>query len=623
MPKPDVDQLVADANKLQTERFQKRDTMLKTKAAERFNQTAVDVPSAYRKTAHQHESSVIEDEGRQIATLVYAMPVPHIPPAVPEDQPATTTEEKFLIACHAEAESVFGPVWWQNTVAQTHDNIAWLYAGWRKVPYKGQPSPPDEADMQAQMDFALKNDRYKRDQGVKGFIDYRYVPTNTAYPQGNIYDPDRFYEIKEVPERDLMDAYGVTKNSDGSYSKITEATTSPAGYAPSASGSETMVKVVEYWDREWCLIVAEQTKTKWMGTRQVKTGFLLTEWEHGWGRVPYFARPAYVTDQLAEDKKFAGPLDAVYTEMPSHKRLRVMGFSVAYQTAFSPLQIITKEQGDLILDENQKALTFLELEPGKARQMAPGQQIMTIPQSPEVRNLFEEISASQARIEHYSLSPVSKGVAPGADTANAALSNLHRFQLSTLDPMAQQASRQASAMYRFWLERIQEMQERVYVFDEGNDQYLSLGPDEIVSVNVQAKVTPDQGQFALLIEKHAAELKQLGLITLQDMYTMWGKENPEEYVLELKAEKLAESLEPVVNQQIINDLGMMDAVNAMIQQNAQSGSARDAVAGLMNKVGDMNPTGQGSGSAGQPRDNGVRSPVVSETTQPQLTSGGA
>lgn len=617
MPKPDPDQIIEDARKLQTDRFQRRDQMLKDRVAERFNQTTVDVPAAYAKTAHQHVSSVIEDEGQQIGTLVHATPVPHITPGVPEDQPLTTKMEKFLMAWWDETEAVFGPIPWMGTLAQIHDNITWEYVGWRKVPYKGQPTPPAPEDLADMIEYGVQNDRFKRDAGVAAYCDRRYVPTGTAYCQGNIYNPDRFYEVKQVPERDMMQTYGVVRNRDGSFSKATEdPQTVPSGYPGDQAGTETRVKIVEYWDREWCIIVAEDTKSKWLGARSVKGGFLLEEWEHGWGRVPYFARPARITDQLDEDKRFAGPLDHLYAEMPSHKMLRTMGYSVAYQTAFSPLQIVTKESGDQILDDTGTPVIFLELEPGKARQMAPGQQIQTIPQSPEVANLFQEIAASQARIEHYSVSPVSKGVSPGADTANAALSNLHRFQLSTLDPMAQQAARQASAIYRFALERIRDMGERVYVLDNGTDQYLSLSGEEIVSLNVQAKVTPDQGQFQLLIEKHAAELKQLGLITLQEMYAMWGKENPEEYVLELKAERLAEGLEPVINQQIISDLGMLDAVKAMIQANAQQGSARGAVPGLMGQVGEMNQTGTGQGAAGQPRDNGVRSPVVSETTQP-------
>ena len=623
--KPDADQLLKDAHKLKDDRFKKRDQKILDRAAERFNETVAVIPIAYRKTAQQHKSQIIEDEGRNIGTLVHAMPVVHIPNPTPQDQGKTTTSEQFCTALHDEAEKHFGPVWWQNTLAQTHDNIAWLYWGWKKVPYKGQPQPPqDETDILAGAQYALKNDQFKRDAGVRSYLDYRYVPTGTAYSQGNIYDPDRFYEIKKVPERDMLDKYGITKDSQGQYSKPTEKPdTAPSGQNQNqTSGSETMVDVVEYWDRDWCMIVVEHGRLTWMGARQVKGAFVLQEWEHGWGRVPYFARPAFITDQIAEEKKYAGPLDGVYTEMPEHKILRTMGHAVAYQTAFSPLQLTSEQDSSPILDDSGTPIAFLDLEPGKARQLAPGQKILTVPQSPEIANLFQEIAASQARIEHFSLSPAAKGISPGADTANSALSNLHRFQLSILDPMAEEAAKQASAMYRFALERVQEMGgERVYVYSDKADAYVSLSSDDIVSVNVQAKVTPDQGQFQLLIEKHAAELKQLGLITLQEMYEMWGKENPEQYVLELKAERLADMLDPVVNQQIISDLGMLDAVKAMMQANAQGGSARDAVPGLMQQTGAINNTGAGNGSGGMPRGEGVRSPAGSETTQPQLAGG--
>ena len=629
MPKPDPEQILKDATKLKDDRFKQRDADLLSRAAERFNETRIDVPAAYDKTGFRPKPKIIEDEGRQVATLVYAMPVPHVTPPTPQEQPQTTTEEKFLIALHQEAENVFGPVWWQSTLAQIHDNISWDYWGWRKVPYKGQPEPPVTENMEADegtaatADWAIKNDRFKKDEGVRSFLDYRHLPTGTAHPVGNVYDPDRFYEIKNVAERDLMDTYGITRNSDGSYSAPTkEPSTMPSG---TANASESPIRVVEYWDREWCMIVADQKPTWFDSLRGRGRAFVLAEWQHGWGRVPYFASPAIVTEQTAEDKKYIGPLDGIYTEMPEHKLLKVMGHSVAYQTAFAPLVVTSKETGDVILDDAGQPKVFVEFEPGKGRQLAPGQDVKPLGQSPEVANLFRTIAASDAQIAHYSMPAVTKGESPGADTANAALSNLHRFNLTMLDPLAQQKSRQASAMYRFALERIKEMKERVFVFDSKTDSYLSLAAEDIVSVNVEAKVVPDQGQFQLLIEKHAAELKQMGLITTQMFFEMIGKENPEEYELELYAEQVKNQLMPIIQQQIISDLGMLDAVKQMIAANQQTGSARDAVPGLMGQVGQMNPPtgapGMGQGARGQPRTEGVRSPAVQTTTRPQLTGG--
>ena len=211
MAKPDPEQILKDANKLKDDRFVKRNNMLQNRAKERFNETKIELPKAYDKTAHRHRSQIIEDEGRQIGTLVHSDPIPHIPAGTPEVQPLTTKCEKFLMAWEQECLNVFGPTRWQGTLAQVHDNISWEYVGWKKAPYAGQPKAPgDDADIVTKVEYGMKNESYKQDQGVKGYTDRRYVPTNTMYPQGNVYDPDRVYEIRRsappsmIPPKNLM-----------------------------------------------------------------------------------------------------------------------------------------------------------------------------------------------------------------------------------------------------------------------------------------------------------------------------------------------------------------------------------------------------------------------------------
>lgn len=601
-------EIMRAARRLKDERFAIRNAALKKRADERYNQTEVDVPPAYKKTTQQHQSNIISDEGRQIATLIYAMPVPHITPPTPEDQPLTTKIEQFLIAMHQELEDHYGPVWWKCTSAQVHNNIGWIYFAPKRKPYKGQPkAPPDDADMSEVADYGIKNDRFKKDAGIAAVFDYEYAITSTVLYEGNEYDPHCLYVWKEVPVSTFKKMYGDMENVTG---------------RPMDAGSaETTINVVEYWTRTDCVIFCEGRDLSWFEkVRKMEKGVvILDKWTHNWGRVPYFARPCFVSEELDEDKKFEGPLDGIYNEMPEHKRLRTMGSSIAYQTAFSPLKITTKEQGETIVDDSGNMLTFLELEPGKARQLAPGQDVAPIAQSAEVANFYAEMAASQQRLERYQLSPVSKGVSPGADTANAALSNLHRFQLSSLDPMAEQTSRQARAIYRFALERVREMGETVFAFNSKTDTYASLNADEIVSVNVQAKATPDQGQFALLLEKHAMELWLAGAITELEFHEMRGKENPEEYVVANQVERLRKTLDPVILQQVTANLGMLDAINAMIQANAQTGDARSAVPGLMQQAEGMQngqvPTGMGQGAGGQPRNPGVRMPTEDINTQ--------
>lgn len=604
-------EILAAARRLYDDHFSQRNIMLKERADERFNKTTVEIPEAYRKTTSQPKSNILDDEGRQIGTLVYAIPTPHLTPPTPQDQPATTKVEQFLIAMHQELEEANGPVWWQCTLAQVHENIGWIYFAPKKVAYKGQPKAVgDDADIEAQADYAIKNTQFKRDAGISAVFDYQYAVTGTVLHKGPVYNPHCVYIWKEVPASELKQKYGVQKSRDGAFEKVEAG--AATGYAMDTGKAEATITVVEFWDKDECVIVAQESRSTWMGTREAKGGYELTRWAHNFGRVPYFARPAFNSEQLDADKMFTGPLDGLYMEIGRFKRILARLEAVSYQTAFSPLKITTKEGNEGIMDDNGQPLAFLELIPGKARQLAPGQDVAPVGQSPEVQNLYAELAECRQAIERYTLSPVSKGVSPGADTANAALSNLHRFQLSTLDPMAKEISRQGKAMYRFALEQIKKMQETVYVLNAEEDAYLSLSAEDIISVNVQAKAVPDQGQQQLLIEKHAAELKQLGLITLEEMYTMWGKENPEEHVLNLRAAQLFEGLWPVIQQQITTDLGMMDAINAMTQAQEQTGDARNAVPQLMQQAEQMN--GMGSGSAGQPRTPGIRMAVEDVNT---------
>ena len=606
-------EIMAEARRLKDERFRVRFKTLEARADERFNRTTVDVPKAYKRTAHQHRSNLIEDEGRQIGTLVYALPTPHITPPTPKEQALTTKIERFLIAAHQELEDKNGPVWWQCTSAQTHNNLGWIYTAPKKVAYKGQPkAPKDDVDDVTFAEYTAKNERFKKDAGISAVFDYEYATTDTVLYEGGIYDPHCVYVWKQVPLLTMRKQYGVERKY-GKWTPVEKGVITTPGYAEGTSTSETMVTVVEYWDRQMCQIVVEQGN---------KDGHELTSWKHNFGRVPYFPRPAFVTDQLEEDKKFSGPLDGLHNEMPEHKMLRTMSLNIAGQISFASYQIVSKETGEVIYDDTGQPLIFLELEAAQARQLAPGQEIKIVPQSPEIGVLFQEQTASQQRIEKFSLSPVARGVSPGADTANASLSNLHQLQLSTLRPMALEASRQARAIYRFWLEQIRKGMETYYVLDQETDKYLSLNSEDIITVNVQAKVTPDQGQQQLLIEKHAMELWQVGFITEEEAHEKRGKENPEEYVKANMVERLRKTLEPVILQQVVTDLGMLDAVNQMLQANAQTGDARNAIPGLQQQAAGLDdPTGMGSGSPGQPRTPGTRMPTESINTQEAMANG--
>ena len=74
--------------------------------------------------------------------------------------------------------------------------------------------------------------------------------------------------------------------------------------------------------------------------------------------------------------------------------------------------------------------------------------------------------------------------------------------------------------------------------------------------------------------------------------------------------------------QIMALLGETQALARLIAENQQSGDAKNAVSGIMGDIrasqGSQNGNsgGMGSGSPLMPRQEGVRSPALQETTQP-------
>lgn len=615
--KPDPKQILRDAAKLKTDRFSLRDTDLMERESLRFRRKEPDVPAAYKKTATVYKTPLIQEEGRQLAATIAAFPQVHMPPPSPELQPQTTLCEQWVQAAHQELESHYGHIWDKCRQSQIHAKIGWIYLGAKRKPYDGEPAPPKDPDYDQALDYRGKQDAFKRETGIAGFIDYRHVPTQTVISVGDVANPLAIYESKNVDEQELILMYGLTRDRDGKLSKP-DLTTMPSG-EPTDSGrsyESKKLRVVEYWDREWCMIVAENGTEGW---RHRQDAFVLEEWQHNWGRVPYFAAPAFETDMLAEEHKYESPLDGIYAEAEMYNMLRTMMANLGYLTGWPSWQILTQKDGELILDDSDKPKTMVEFTPGTMLQLAPGQTVGSLPMEGG-RELQLEVQASEARLKQYSIADIAKGIAPGADTANSAITQLKRLQRSSLQPMADNSARQARQMYQFLYARVKEFGEPVYVYSKESGETMGLSGDQIPTMNIQVKVSPDTGQDNLVNEKHNAEMWQLGLIPELVVHERSGIENPEEMVRANVLERLWRVMEPQMQTQILADLGNVDAIAQLIEANQETGDARTGLPKIMEQVraAQEGNSGMGEGSPGQPRAMGVRSPAIATNTQPEF-----
>lgn len=611
---PDYDEILKTATRLRDERFGQRNKMLKERHDYRFRMVDPVVPEAYKDTNAVYKSPALDEEGKQVYALVEARPQPHIEPPTPELEQLTTLNERWLTAGDIELDATYGMCMEKSHFAQIFANIGWVYEAPRRNPYKDRPkAPKKDAPEEERTAFDDAYTQTKRDSGISGYIERRYVPTETAFPIGDVRNPKRFYEIKDVDNEELCATYNL-KYEKGTFTLPKGDGTFPSGVDEQGKAGTT--RVIEYWDDTYmCIVVPNQVGDKTYGMK-------LDEWKHNFGRVPYFACPAWENETMDEHTKFSGPLDALVAEIPHFNELMTMRRNVTYLRSYPSWQDVSREDSAAITDDNGNLKVALKYQPGQVYNTMPGHEIKNIPMEASA-DLLQEVMQADSRIKQYSLDPVARGISPGADTANSAISQLSRQQRSQLERLAKNRALQAREMYKFRLKNLRKFGERVYVYDtEGAGQEIGLSGAEVISLNVDVKYAPDTGVDNLIEEKQAAELTQLGLIPEVEFHERRGKENPGEFVLANAAERMRKTLEPVVMQQIITALGMMDAVNRMIQENAQSGDARNAVPGMVQEAAGMQqgevPTGMGSGAAGMPRTEGVRSPALQQTTQPSM-----
>lgn len=625
--RPNPQTILRDARRLKDERFSERNADLKERREYRFRKKKPKIPDAYNDTAVVFMSAEIEEQGRQVAALVYAPPVVHIPPPTPEDQALTTKGELFTHAAFQELEAANGSVGWVNTLAQIHDRFSVIYFGAKRKPYAGQPKSPETDEGLLAFDDA--NERYKKEAGISAAFDFRHVPTDSFLYVGNYRNPVEVYEWKDVDERELVAKYGLSKEPDGQLSLPKDVTTLPSG-PPAEEGTRgqaRMLTVVEYWDREWCMIVVQNVGANWRGGKD-GAALVLEEWKHGWGRVPYFCAPAFENEMLDEALRFESPLDGLYAEIPEYNNRRTMFTNTAALLSYPTWQRVTKDVNDAMLDAKGEPLVETKFKAGVIYHPKAGSEIMPVPMQVGPQ-LLQELLAMEQRIQKYSLSPVAKGESPGADTANSAITQLRRLQRSALAPLNMNQSNQYRDMFQFMYRRIRgtedgDIGETVYVYSEKAGQMVGLGPDDIVTLNIQVKVAPDTGQDNLIEEKQAAEMRKLGYLTAIGFYERIGKENPEEWVRAETLERFWINNETTLFTQVLANLGDQQAINRLIAANQQTGDARNAIPSIVEQIKagqTAQDGGMGSGSPDMPRAMGSLSPAVAQTTQPGFDGG--
>jgi len=597
---PTATQVEAFAKKMQ-ERCQKRNSQIEYRRALRWRDLPVTfgdeakgkagIPSLYRRTTVEIRSPILQYNGQEAMALLNSnAPTTAIRIGNSDNQTVATRAERWCNGGRARLEEATGARY------KTIDTQIFYYAGIRKCHPRRKywDDYPSKDDDEADEDFNKRTEAYKKGQSLLGCFEYSHIPIDTffAAPEDSHGIP-ACCEIKKVNTKELMEEFGLTV-ADQEY-----LTTAAGVSATGTDDSMRTTEVIEYWNRDFRVLVTKGKKAKEIDV-----------WEHGFGRVPYFVADAYETGETDEALRYIPLLWPLYPEVEENNRLHTMRTNVANLTGFPKWYIYNAATGQVVLDETTNEPKVYDFE-GPPNQLGPGQELRQI----ELHSGFDlqaALADSDNRLMTYALPPVASGKAPSSESAGWNTAMLRRFMISLLDPLIQGLANQEAEIDRFKLWCVKHIiGEKVYVnadVIEGSkkvgEEAIAIGPDDIEKLadyDLTVRIDPNLQLDRIPQEKHGWELVLAGGRSMRKWLEQdCGDEAPEEEMFRIDVDKMANRMwEEVFFPQMIAWAQARAAGEGVLA----GGKAEDIV-----REDEAAQSGLGKGSPGLPRTPGVGMP---------------
>jgi len=552
------------------------------------------IPSLYRRTTKEIRSPILQYNGQEAMALLSSdQATTAIRVQNSDHQNLATLAERWDAGGRARLEEKTG------ALAKTRDTQIFYYAGIRKCHprRKAWPDYPKTIEGETDANYNKRTDKYVRDQNLLACFEYYHVPIDTFFadPEDSHGIP-RCCEIKRVPEKETLEEFGFSRTKDGEYLK-----TGP-GVATDKDDPSRTCEVIEYWDRNYRVIVVKGTKK----------AAELDVWEHPFGRVPYFVAPAFETGETDEAKRYIPLLWPMYPEVEENNRLHTMRLNILNLTAFPKWYIKIAATGAYVLDETTGEPKTWDLE-SPPNQLGPGQELTQV----FLTSSFDfqaAVKDSDDRLRQYALPPVASGKAPSGESSGWNTANLHRFMVSLLGPLVDGLASQEAEIARFKLWCVKHViGQKVFVNADVMDgkrkvgeEAIALGPDDITKLgdyDLTIRIDPNLEMDRIpQIQAGWVRVKEGGQSFRQHLEVDCGNEAPEEEMFRIDVEKTANWMwETVVTPRI---QAWIDARNP-IEGVLSGGSAEQIV-----REDQQSEVTIGKGSPGLPRAPGVRMPAA-------------
>jgi hypothetical protein len=349
------------ANALRSD-FKKRDALYAFIDTVLFQETSIDIPDAYRKTALEIHSPMAPHIANTVAAALTTNPLTiQFRPIAFGDvaQANATLREHFFEASWKRQEQeanrqllrlfMYALATKGEAVMKTVPRIASAWAD-----YQSQSDMiRDELAAQREYDQDAQDREYDaRTEELKLRLPYPIassdVPPNTFYYMKNEAGFTCCVEVKQVPYLEALARFGTGVDKNGNVMDPEEwqdldpraMALARTDYSRILGGARNLT-IIEAWDYEWCNVILAGPNQGSLGSSRLTGGTLVRSWQHGFGdpntkslKGPYFHALGITTDSRLPHRAGQGVLYPFLELFPLLDSLLTIQGNGAYMTGF-------------------------------------------------------------------------------------------------------------------------------------------------------------------------------------------------------------------------------------------------------------------------------------------------
>lgn len=578
---------IFDLKSALADKFQARNDTIDHLMELRFREHTIKIPPQFRATAEEVKTPIVDDMVTRIVNDITASPITVNVPVIRQSedaQKASSRLEKWTNATWQRLDSQTAPRRVSrdlvDTMAMTGTGVSkllWVPHAWRSYDEAVAAGPnDDDLDERGTLDERKREDRLKSLKIERLPFAWRSLDPRTIYPHYRDGELEAVLEVSRREVFDVVDRYDVGRDESGRLiSRYGES------FVSEGDVSTRSCEWVEYWDRRQCAYYAD--------------GQLVTRFEHGYGRPPYFLFYGLMTGDRRPEYAARSVAARLVGLVESFDRALTMLFNWMFAGSF-PMGVIQRS-GDAAspLGDTGEALEPLEWSPGEFVQLQPGEEIRWIEPPRVGDSLNRTIELLLDMIHQYGLPPLGRGFGSGESgyQVNQLLAQIKSFY----NPIAQNYAVSLEELTKhLWAMAKYQIREDIPVWNEyliegknreqvRNWQVLEVGPSDITHFNVIVTINPDVQTNQIAMQQAGLQAWQSGALPLR--YTLenfFSIPNPDDLIEEREVEDFFNSpeLKAARFQEYLKETQL-----AQEQAKAEAAALQQAAMGLPEAQGPM------------------------------------